>query len=190
MSDTDDDFDLNPRKRRRVEEVHYERPNGKKARIILSDSESETHYKSDSVWRRREDENLEHPSNVQAFTRLTPDAWTMLVEWCNDNAQRIEQQREKERRENEQKLDSLKYLLGEYGEEIEDLERQIRAKKRKKEEVKRMILLKTDAASVLSATPFSLEKKLFMFASVMSVPPYGLDTMKRQFWYSDRTLLK
>lgn len=152
----------------------------------VSDSEGE--LKPDPFLSRSKEE-FWHRS-IQSDTRLDEGAFDRLVEWCEDNIDRIETRRASERNKKGHEVRRLVQDLRDNREELEKRQQKLGKAMKARRQIERRIRALTDDDPLISENGLSLEKKLFVFCMVMGAPYYDFIRITYPFVKNEGELVK
>lgn len=152
----------------------------------VSDSEGE--LKPDPFLSRMKEEGWVR--RIQRDTRLDEGAFDRLVEWCEDNIDRIETRRASERTKNGHEVRRLMQDLRDNRDKLEKRQQKVGKTMKARRQIKRRIRALTDDDPLVSENGLSLEKKLFVFCMVMGAPYYDFARNTYPFVKNEGDLVK
>ncbi|CAK4033814.1 Hypothetical predicted protein [Lecanosticta acicola] len=157
------------------------------AKIAVSDSEADD---SDDSRRGGVQSHWDHPSNLATNTRLKGDAFEWLVEWCEQNADRIESRRVLERIQNGHEVRRLVQDLNDNDEEMDKILMNMTRMKVKRRSIKRKLLVLTDEEGLISENGLATKKKVYLFCTIMASPKYDFHRSGMPFVKTERELVQ
>ncbi|KAF7189136.1 hypothetical protein HII31_09558 [Pseudocercospora fuligena] len=184
-----DDVIMYPRKKIATE-FRYDNEYGGESWTHVSDTEDdasglriipkEVAERMEELWRR----------NIYHDTRLEECAFEWLGEWCEDHADRIEQQRARERVENQLDLRKVAREKVDVEGEIRKLKKRLAEQIKKKRGIKRKLIALSDEQRLDASEGMEIGKKLFLFCKTMGYPQYDFRRAHFEFVRSETELVR